>query len=282
MPPVRLYSACPKCRHTPLPDEQAFPAVCPGCGVILAKIGSLPPRPVAQTVTEATLATRPESSAAGAVLYDVDDDPPVLVRVLRFFFHVPEEVDRSYWLGRIAGFVLLLVWTYLIWRDMYIPGGDSGSRFLHLVLTPFHEAGHYLIFRWFGSFIMILGGTLGQHLLPVVLGAALLWKRKDPYGAALFLWLLGYSISDMGVYMYDALDPQLMLLDGRTGADSDGHDWQNIFGDLGLLKQAERIGLFFGGFGKVVMAAGIAWAALMLWLQKSRLSDSPFAETDMK
>ncbi len=275
MPSVRLYSACPKCRHTPLPEAQAFPATCPGCGVILAKIASLPGRPAVPAA-----ATSP--AAGEQVRHDVKDNPSLLKRVLDFVFHVPEEVDRIYWYGRIAGFVILLVWTYFIWRDMYIPGGDSGSHFLHGVLTPFHEAGHYLIFRWFGNFIMILGGTLGQHLLPVVLGAALLGKRKDPYGAALFLWLLGYSISDMGVYMYDALDPTLQLLGGGTGADSDGHDWQNIFGDLGLLKQAERIGLFFGGFGKAVMAAGIIWAAVMLWLQKSRVSDSPFAETDMK
>ena len=80
-------------------------------------------------------------------------------------------------------------------------------------------------------------------------------------------------------YMYDAFDPQLMLLDGRTGADSDGHDWQNIFGDLGLLKRARAIGIFFGGFGNAVMAAGLAWAVWMIWLQKARLSDSPFAET---
>lgn len=275
MPSVRLYSACPKCRHTPLPEEQAFPAACPGCGVILAKIGSLPPRPTAQAAAALSTADQP-------ALYDVDEDPPLATRALRFVFHVPDEVDRMYWYGRIAGFVLMLLWTYFIWRDMYIPGGDSGSYFLHVVLTPFHEAGHYLIFRWFGRFIMILGGTLGQHLLPIVLGVALLWKRKDPYGAALFLWLLGYSISDMGVYMYDALDPTLQLLGGGTGAESDGHDWQNIFGDLGLLNQAEKIGLFFGGFGKFVMTLGIAWAAVMLWFQKAQLSDSPLAETGMK
>ena len=128
---------------------------------------------------------------------------------------------------------------------------------------------------------MVLGGTLGQHLFAIVLGGALLWKRRDPFGAAVFLWVLGFSISDMGVYMYDAFDPQLMLLDGRTGADSDGHDWQNIFGDLGLLKQARGIGIFFGGVGRIVMVLGLAWAAWMIWLQKSRLSDSPFAETNL-
>jgi len=72
-----------------------------------------------------------------------------------------------------------------------------------------------------------------------------------------------------------------MLLDGRTGAESDGHDWQNIFGILGLLKSAKGIGIFFGWVGKALMLAGIAWAAWLIWLQRARLSDSPFAETDL-
>jgi len=133
-------------------------------------------------------------------------------------------------------------------------------------------------FRWFGEFIMILGGTLGQHLMPMVLAGALLIQRRDPFGAALFIWLLGFSVIDMGVYMYDAFDPQMMLLSGKTGAESDGHDWQNIFGDLGLIRKSRGIGLFFGWVGKAIMLAALAWAAWVLWLQRARLSDSPLAE----
>ena len=53
------------------------------------------------------------------------------------------------------------LWTLWIFRDINIPEGNPGSNFLHMVLLPFHEAGHYAIFRWFGEFIMIPGGTLG-------------------------------------------------------------------------------------------------------------------------
>jgi hypothetical protein len=104
-------------------------------------------------------------------------------------------------------------------------------------------------------------------------------KQRDPFGAAVFAWLLGFSVIDMAVYMYDAFDPQLMLLGGSTGAESDGHDWQNIFGDLGLLRRSRGIGLFFGWVGRAMMLAGLAWAAYALWLQRARLSDSPFAES---
>ena len=32
-----MYTRCPKCGHAPLPQDQASPAACPACGIILAK-----------------------------------------------------------------------------------------------------------------------------------------------------------------------------------------------------------------------------------------------------
>jgi hypothetical protein len=177
-------------------------------------------------------------------------------------------VSKATWQGRRAAFVLVAIWTVWIWIDMDIRNGKAGSTVLHMILLPFHEAGHYAIFRWFGDFIMTLGGTLGQHLMPIVMGGALLLKQRDPFGAALLFWLLGFSTIDMAVYMYDAFDPKLMLLGGATGQESDGHDWQNIFGDLGLIRRARGIGLFFGVVGMAMMLAALAWAAQVLRLQR--------------
>jgi hypothetical protein len=80
--------------------------------------------------------------------------------------------------------------------------------------------------------------------------------------------------------MYDAHDPKLMLLTGRTGAESDSHDWINIFADLNLLNQARGIGVFFGWAGKAMMVAGLAWAAWVLRLQRGKLSDALLAEVE--
>ena len=263
-----MFEACPKCSHAPLPEKQEFPAACPACGLVLAKFKAVAARrdlEIAQQLADDVPATATIANGIAG-------------RVADMLFHVPPRVARLNWQGRIALLVLFSLWAIWIFKDYSIVEGHPGSRFLHIVLTPFHEAGHYAIFRWFGQFIMILGGTLGQHLMPIVLGGALLFKRRDPFGAALFFWLLGFSVMDMGIYMYDAFDPQLMLLDGRTGADSDGHDWQNIFGDLGLLKRAHAIGIFSSWLGGAMMLAGLAWAAWILWLQSTRLSDSLFAE----
>jgi hypothetical protein len=269
------YPVCPKCSHQPLPADQAFPAACPGCGLILAKYSAtVIPKASPRAIATGTAAM--DATGTGA---SDDHENSRMSQWLASLLHVPDEVSKTNWYGRIAGLLLFSVWTVLIWRDMDVPVGNPGSYVLHIILTPFHEAGHYLIFRWFGQFIMTLGGTLGQHLFPIVIGIAFL-RKGNPFGAAIGLWLLGFSISDMGCYMYDAFDPKLMLLDGRTGAESDGHDWQNIFGDLGLLRQSRGIGLFFGGFGMLVMAAGLAWGAWLVWLQREKLSDSPFAEEE--
>src|ERR1700682_2103044 len=207
------YASCPKCGHAPLPEDQALPAACPACGLVLAKYGALPVRQPSlageeQGAREAETLTKRESLAT-------------------WLLHVPAEVAKTNWIARIATLAVFLLWTLWIWRDADIRAGQAGSNFLHSILLPFHEAGHYALFRWFGQFIMILGGTLGQHLMPIVRGAALLIKRRDPFGAAIFFWLLGFSTIDMAVYMYDAFDPQLMLLGGSTGAEGDGHDRQH-------------------------------------------------------
>jgi len=193
--------------------------------------------------------------------------------------HVPDAVSRTNWYARLATWILIAAWTVWIWRDGHIREGVVGSNFLHMVVLPFHEAGH-VIFRLLGNFMMILGGSLGQLLMPIVAGYALLVNRRDPFGAALCLWLLGFSTIDMAVYMYDAYDPKLVLLGGVTGAESDRHDWVNLFGDMGLLQSSRGIGLFFGFVGHATMLAGLAWAAIVVWLQKERLSDSPLAQTE--
>ena len=249
------YARCPKCGHSPLPRDQALPAACPACGLILAKYG---------------IASPPRAAPAGTSADEEEGGSP-WQRVKALALHVPDKVASHAWGGRATLLAVFAAWTLWIWSDMDVARGEAGSQFLHMILLPFHEAGHYAIFRWFGDFIMTLGGTLGQHLMPIVFGVALLWKHRDPFGAAMCLWLLGFSTIDMAVYMYDAFDPKLMLLGGMTGAESDGHDWQNLFGDMGLLRRARGIGRFFGVVGMLVMLAALAWAAYVLKLQRARL-----------
>ena len=270
-----MYTACPKCGHAPLPEDQSAPAACPACWLIFAKYRA----PAADIDPDiARYLAKRDRVTAGTAAEGWADADSLTGRVMGLLFHVPDQVARLNWQGRIATLLIFSLWSIWIFKDYSITEGNPGSNFLHMVLLPFHEAGHYAIFRWFGEFIMILGGTLGQHLMPLVLCGALLLKRRDPFGAALFFWMLGFSVADMGIYMWDAFDPQIMLLGGKTGAESDGHDWQNIFGDLNLLRRAHAIGRVSAWIGALMMLAGLAWAAWMIWLQSLNLSDAPGAE----
>ena len=254
------YPVCPKCGHAPLPADQSLPAACPACGIVLAKFS----------------ATVVGSAAAHEV---VEDDAPHGNFFARWLLYVPPEVAKSNWYGRIAALVVFTLYTFKIFHDTNIFYGDLGGIFLSKVILPWHEAGH-VIFSVFGRFMAVLGGTLGQHLFPIILGVALLMKRRDSFGAALAFWLLGYSMIYTGWYMHDAGDPQAMMVSGKSSAEDDGHDFVNIFSDMGpwWIVNATKIGIFVGRLGEVMMGIGLGWGAYLVWLQKSQLSDSPFAE----
>ena len=255
------YPVCPKCGHSPLPADQSLPAACPACGIVLAKFS-------ATAVPEAA----PRDPA--------DDELPKANFFARWLLHVPPEVSKVNWYGRIVLLVLFSLYTVKIFRETNIFYGDLGGGFLAKVLLPWHEAGH-VFFRPFGNFMTSLGGTIMQHMFPVVLGVALLYKRRDSFGAALAFWLLGYSMIYTGWYMHDAGDPQAMMVSGKSSAEDDGHDFVNVFSDMGgwWILNATKIGIFVGRMGEAMMCVGLAWAAFLAWLQKAQLSDSPFAES---
>lgn len=247
-----MYDRCPKCDHAPLPADQAWPAECPHCGVILAKVGPAPaPVPV-------RMADAGEDDNAGSWLW-----------------HVPEQVDTMAFRGRVALLVAFAVWGFVLCRMDY-RDGEICQSFIHRPLLIFHEAGH-VIFRLFGEWMTVLGGSLFQVLFPGILAFALLWKNRDPFGAAIGLWLVGISIVDVSAYMYDALEPQLTLLGGGTGNDS-FHDWIWLFDSMNLRPRAQRIGAFFHALGALVAFLALAWGAGVLRLQKRRLAGMVLVE----
>lgn len=249
-----MLERCPRCGHAPLPSDQAFPAECPGCGVILSRVG-----------------TPPRLASARSVAAAPDDDAGLRA----WLWHVPEQVDATAFRLRVALLAVFLVWgARLAWLDYR--DGEIMNSFIHGPLLIFHEAGH-LIFRLFGQWVSVLGGTLGQLLMPAVLSIALLWKNRDPFGAAIGLWLFGVSVLDVAPYMYDAWEPQLTLLGGGTGNDS-FHDWIYLFDSVNQLHHAQRIGAFTHALGAVIVLLALAWGAGVLHLQRRRIAGTVLIE----
>ena len=139
-----------------------------------------------------------------------------------------------------------------------------------------------MLFIPFGRFMTVLGGSLFQVLLPLVLMASFMFgfggSRRDNFAASLMLWWAAMAIIDVAPYIWDAFEPKMMLLGGKTGAESDGHDWQNILGDLGLLKRAHLIAGIAHKLGLAVMLVAYAWGAALLYLQFNRRDSNAIEE----
>jgi hypothetical protein len=244
-----------------MPADQAAPAECPACGVILAKAGR-----------------RPARAGSGETREHTGPDADVVAEeggLRALLWHVPDRVDATAWKLRVAILAVFAPWGLrLCWLDYR--DGEIMNSFLHGPLLVFHEAGH-VIFRLFGEWVAVLGGTLGQLLMPAILCGALLSKNRDPFGAAIGLWLFGVSVLDVSPYMFDALHPQLVLLNGATGEEG-GHDWIYLFDSLHQLAHAQRIGAFTHALGVAVVLVALLWAATVLRLQRRRVAGNVLLE----
>ncbi|MGF1499058.1 MAG: hypothetical protein ACFB8W_19865 [Elainellaceae cyanobacterium] len=139
----------------------------------------------------------------------------------------------------------------------FMTGSDFLMVFLHGVNLIFHEAGHTL-FAIFGRFLMILGGSLFQIMVPALL-CGYFWLTRQRFASAIALWWTGQNFLDVSVYVRDARDRELPLI---GGLDETAHDWHNILLQLRLLKWDDLIANHVYGIGIVIylVALGLAVA----------------------
>ncbi len=193
-------------------------------------------------------------------------------RILReWVFYIEPETNPFSFAGRILIFLAIFLWG---WKFILAPmkANDPGSSFLHFVNLPFHEAGH-IFFQFFGRWMMSLGGTLGQLLIPLICLLVLLIKTRDPVGASVSLWWLGESFMDIAPYIKDARNQELLLLGGVTGKEADYgyHDWEFILNERGLLRYDHALGSMAYGIGMLLMLISMAWAGYVLFRQYRNL-----------
>jgi hypothetical protein len=131
--------------------------------------------------------------------------------------------------------VACLLSLYFLW----IAYDPIQGSFLDNVDLPIHETGH-LIFRPFGEFLMVAGGSLFQVILPAVFAGYFLW-RKQYYAAAIVGLWVGQSILNVWVYASDAVKMQLMLTSGFTGSEGGFHDWNYLLERTGLLNSTKTV-----------------------------------------
>src|SRR6266480_76281 len=143
------------------------------------------------------------------------------------------------WLGFYALFLL------------YAFADRSGFLIVDYVNLIIHEGGHFF-FSWFGNTIMILGGTIGELLVPL-LCAIYFFCQRETTGFAFSTYCLFENFPYIGTYMADARIAALPLVG------SEESDCTILFGQWGLLAEDQKIGTIMRTLGWLGMLATLIW-----------------------
>ena len=140
--------------------------------------------------------------------------------------------------------------------------GTGFPQWMDLVFIPIHEGGH-LLFRFFGEFLAVAGGTFLQLGVPLMLASYFLLHRQVQ-GVAFCIFFFFEQFLPISVYMADARAQELPLL---TVGDTDDviHDWNYLFGKFGVLEhdtQIAKIVRVIGWFGMLGTVAWMIWRSL--------------------
>ena len=246
---------CPKCNF-----EQPYEVQeCTRCGVIFAKLKLPANSEVCREEIWESSDVKPDGTGGN------------FSRLREYFVAIKPEEPPFFVAGRGIMLALMLLWGV---RFIIAPisSGYAAETPLHLIHLPFHEAGH-VIFGLLGiRFITVLGGTLGQLLIPVIVIYAFV-IRRNPFGGSVGLWWLGQSFMDVAIYANDARSGQLPLLGGVTGSEvEDYHDWEVMLGKLGWLTYDHMIAQLLYACGAILMILALTWGGILVWRQTRLLS----------
>ncbi len=137
--------------------------------------------------------------------------------------------------------------------------GSGVLLMMDLVFVPIHEGGH-LLFRFFGEFLAVAGGTILQLSVPLMLATFFIFHRQI-LGTAFCVFFFFEQFLPVATYMADARAQELPLLAVGDGDDVI-HDWAYLFGKLGVLDHDTQIAHAVRVLGWLGMIGTVAW---MIW-----------------
>jgi hypothetical protein len=119
----------------------------------------------------------------------------------------------------------------------------------------FHEAGH-AVFGWAGYYTQILGGTIGELLVPVLCALVFIRRGETTAVAATAFWTFE-NLLYIAAYMADARRSAIPLVGG------DESDWTILFTHWGVIQHDLTIAAWTRGIGWIGMLGTIGWLAWM-------------------
>ncbi|HKR09419.1 MAG TPA: hypothetical protein VJS39_09535 [Gemmatimonadaceae bacterium] len=171
---------------------------------------------------------------------------------------------------RYARLALVVVLALLAWSAFRNEYGTV--PILSDVDTAIHEFGHMLFMPFgipiLGRTMVILGGSLTQVAFPLVFVGYFMRRRgekqRDVFAAMVCLWWSAINLLSVAIYCADSRAGRLMLLDGLTGQESDGHDWYNLLDGWGWLEHDTAIARWMRAVSWLMCVAALliaAWSA---------------------
>ena len=251
---------CPKCGYQRRSEEAAPTGECPQCGIIYEKYR--------ERLAKIEASTRIEGVDAG-----LQSTASLRERLRSALWFEPESIDPLVFYGGCiawAGTVLWGLWfIFQPWNSRAV-----GSSFLHRCNLPFHEFGH-ILFAPFGRWMMFLGGSLFQCLLPLMLCGYFLLRQRQPFSASICLWWCAQNFIDVAPYIGDATNMVLPLTgewsDDIVNMRAERHDWHNILAPLGWLPYDHRIAGLSKTIGALLMLLSWSWGGRLLYRQSHRV-----------
>jgi hypothetical protein len=164
---------------------------------------------------------------------------------------------------------LIIACAFYIWFLWDAGRGAGTLLMMDLVFVPIHEGGH-LLFRFFGEFLSVAGGTLLQLGVPLALATYFVFDRHVQ-GTAFCTFFFFEQLLPVSTYMADARAQQLPLL---TVGDADYviHDWDYLFTRLGVLGRDIQIAHAVRVIGWIGMVGTVAWMIWRSWPKKAAVA----------
>jgi hypothetical protein len=161
-----------------------------------------------------------------------------------------EPVSRGAAIGWLAFFAIML---------LSAASDGTLAHLADLVFLPIHEGGH-LLFRFFGTWIMVAGGTFLQLFVPFALAVYFILRRQLP-GSAFCAFFFFEQFLPVAVYMADA---RCQCLQYVSVGDSGNfiHDWFYLFSSVGVVAHDTQIAAVVRGLGWIGMLATVIWFAV--------------------
>lgn len=250
-----MYKTCPKCGHTRQPEDTAPEGECPACGLVFSKwLKSL--------VADHELEEAQQAEQAAQTWQH---------KLRMFFFDPRPGIERGDLLAYVLIYLVFFAWG-IDFVSMDFRTNEIGESWFHYVNLVFHEAGHFL-FIPFGRTGSILGGSLFQVLVPLILLFSFLIYNRDAFSASICLWWSGQSLMDVAPYIADARTLQLNLVGVGPARDAPGmHDWANLLRPRGWLTYDTTIAWWVDLVGSGLLLLALAWGATMLYLYYQELT----------